>query len=373
MGHVKHDTVDEVTLGIPGAESDLTGFFQVLGLKPPTAFPPGYNKMCHAVSASGKTAMLVVPKKKLTTHLQETLRGIQDVLCDKENADYLVTYLSIKRFLQSFVRASIDMTKLGEMIEECKYGTVKNSLESLLPLDDGLARKIEYSMTGTATGRLTVKRGPQILTIPGPARKCLKSSFVKGKVLQIDIVSAEPKFALYLKGIKPPRDVYSHIAESILENQVTRSQAKLITLCALYGQSIKKLGEQLPESVGPRGVIQKTKTYFDRDYLLSRLKNESKVGILRSAVGRPLNVPDENPHLLVSYYLQSSVAEASILMFSRFIEETELNCRPMFVIHDALIVDCDKDTAQTLLDNQNLKLSLGDWKFDAEVKVVGDI
>ena len=373
LGDTAHDAIDEITLGLPDVESDLTGFFQVLGMPPLETLPRGYTNLCRCIDAQGKTALMVIPQEKVSRHLQNCFRIIQDILCDKENADYLVTYLTAKRFLHGLTRASINVHGLKSLISNSRHETVCSSLESFLPLEDGKTRPIKYSTISTATGRLTVKKGPQILTAPGNVRTCIRSSFSKGEVLQIDIISAEPKFALYLRGIDPPRDVYGHISETILEGQVTREQAKIITLCALYGQSIKKLGEQLPEGVGPRGVIQRTKTYFDRDFLLSRLKSENKKGKLRNAIGRPLNIPDDNPHLLVSYYLQSSVAEGSILMFSRFIEETKLTCNPLFVIHDALIVDCDYESSQTLLEDPNLKLALGDWMFDVEVKRVGDI
>ena len=373
LGQIDHDAIDEVTVGFPGVASDLLGFFQVLGIPFPNPLPPEYANLCRQINAQGRTSLMVVPQEKMTTHLQSCFRVIQKVLCDKENADYLVTYLTIKRFLQKLTRASVNISRLRSLIGDCQHGTVGSSLESFLPLEDGKTRLIEYSTDSTATGRLTVKKGPQILTIPSDARACIQSSFPAGQVLQIDIISAEPKFALYLRGIDPPKDVYSHIAGTILEGQVTREQAKFITLCALYGQSVKKLEEQLPPTVGARGVIQRTKTYFDRDFLLSRLKIESKQGVLRNAIGRPLNIPDDNPHLLVSYYLQSSVAEGSILMFSRFIEETKLRCCPLFVIHDALIVDCDRESSKKLLQSSNMKLSLGDWVFEVEVKNVGDI
>jgi len=236
---------------------------------------------------------------------------------------------------------------------------------------DGLCNPVKYSMTNSATGRLTVVSGPQILTIPSEARTCFKSKYPNGSILQIDVISAEPKFALHLSGIRPPRDVYKHVAETILENKVTRDQAKLITLCSLYGQSMKKLSEQLPDTVPARGVIQKTKKYFDSDFLLSRLKSEKTRGKIRNAIGRPVVVPEGNPHLLISYYLQSSVAEGSLLMFSDFLEKTQLTCDPLFVIHDALIVDCDEDSSKKLIEDQNFSLFLGDWKFDAEVKLVG--
>ena len=370
VGKIPLETVDDVSLNLLG-ETEISDFFKIIDKPDIRAFPKRYQKMCETLEIQGKDALQSVPQRIFSKHLEEEIQKLQDALCATENQEYLATYLTIKRFLLGLNRAAVDPFLLRAMIDEAQHETTKRSLVSLVPEKDGRSKKSTYSMTNSATGRLTVTSGPQILTIPATARKCLKSRFPKGKILQIDIVSAEPKFALHLKGIKPPRDVYGHISKHILGDQVTRDQAKLITLCALYGQSAKKLTEQLPSTVGARGVIQKTKEYFDRDFLLSRLKNERKAGKIRNAIGRPLPVPDGNPHLLISYYLQSSVAEGSLLMFSNFIQNTSLVCLPLFVIHDALIVDCDEDSANQLLEDTQFNLMLGDWKFDAEVKVVG--
>jgi hypothetical protein len=219
---------------------------------------------------------------------------------------------------------------------------------------------------------MTVRTGPQILTAVVKVRKCFRSRYVNGKILQIDIISVEPKFALHTAGEDPPKDVYSHLAKVILADKVTRSQAKLITLCALYGQSARKLSERLPDDVNAKRVIQQTRQFFDSDRLEARLKSERKNGVIRNVIGRPIRMPDNDSHLLISYYLQSSAAEGAVLMFSKFIQETDLTCVPLGVIHDALILDCDEKSAQKLLSDDNFKLFLGDWEFDAEIKHVGE-
>ena len=60
-------------------------------------------------------------------------------------------------------------------------------------------------------------------------------------------------------------------------------------------------------------------------------------------------------------------------MFSEFIEKFSDYCVPVFVIHDALIVDCKKSFANSLIKKERISLSLGDWKFDSTVKVLEDI
>ena len=370
LGTIPHSAVDEVFLEIM-SPSEMTEFFKIIEKPDIQMVPQNYQSLCKTLGISGKDALKIMPQEKVRTQAKATIEGLQNALSDIEDQEYLATYLSVKRFLLGLKRAAVDKS-LRSAISDVEHETVKSSLSSLNPGEDGLCRRVGYSMSNTATGRLTVTSGPQILTIPSGSRKYIKSSYPGGEVLQIDLISAEPKFALHLCGGEVPSDVYQHIAGTILEGKVTRKEAKLITLCALYGQSTKNLAKQLPDSVNAREVMQKTKRYFQTDALMSRLKSEKRRGKIRNAVGRPITVPEGNPYLLVSYYLQSSVAEASILMFSQFVENTDLTCDPLFVIHDALIIDCDKAASETLLSTSKFNLLLGDWKFDAEVKRVGE-
>jgi hypothetical protein len=58
-------------------------------------------------------------------------------------------------------------------------------------------------------------------------------------------------------------------------------------------------------------------------------------------------------------------------MFSEFVEKFHSYCEPLFVVHDALILDCREDFALSLLEKSEIKLRLGDWKFDASIKELG--
>ena len=373
VGSISNSAIDETWMSLEQNESEIDDFMQLVSGSTLKPVPDSYREMCKTLNIHGKSALLAIPKEKLKHQLLECYRKLQDALCDTENSEYLVTYLTIKRCLQRLSRASVDKSRLEGLIRNTKHTTVANSLKSFMPLSDGLCEAVSYSMTNSATGRLTVTKGPQILTAPAAVRSCLKSKFKMGKVLQIDVIAAEPKFALQLKGADLPCDVYAHVSANILKGEVDRKQAKLITLCALYGQSAKNLEKQLPADVSARGVIRKTRDYFNYDRLNSRLRTELKQGNFRNAIGRPLKLENDNEHLLISYYLQSSVAEGSILMFSDFIQKFSEYCSPVYVIHDALLVDCQPKFAKSLLEKGNVQLSLGDWKFDAEVKLAGDI
>lgn len=375
IGTVNADQARILTIGDRSRSTDVSDYLDILGKKNEVdPLPKEYESLCRIVGVPSSDKLLVIPKDRLESHFRIVLEQLQKLLTDSSNSFYLETYSAIRKFLWSLKSAVIDNKHLEELILRSDNLTVKSTLRSFVPsTDESLTETIRYSMSSTSTGRLVVNTGPKILTAPSSARSCLKSRYPAGKILQIDIVSAEPKFALHQAGIDPPRDVYNYISNSVLEASVTRKNAKLVTLCALYGQSIKKLSKQLPESIGARAVVRKTKDFFRYDILLAELRKNFLAGNFRNAVGRPLVVDSDSPHLLISHYLQSSVAEGSLLMFADFMKSCEDKCVPIFVIHDALVIDAKKEFAEELLKTSEVDLYLGDWKFEASVTQITDI
>jgi hypothetical protein len=67
--------------------------------------------------------------------------------------------------------------------------------------------------------------------------------------------------------------------------------------------------------------------------------------------GRPIFVEDRSDHVLFNHFVQSSAAEASILGFYRLFETAPASlsdCVPIFVIHDALVVDASRKSAEMI-------------------------
>tara|TARA_R110000851_G_scaffold248883_2_gene401388 strand:+ start:326 stop:1492 length:1167 start_codon:yes stop_codon:yes gene_type:complete len=364
--------IPTITLGDNEDTSNISEFLQIIGApKDITPLPEGYDSMCKTLAIQGIHQVLAIPRHRMEDHVQILLERLRNVFSNHYSLAYLETYMTVRELLCKLSRASVDREKLDKMMISTSNASIKGNLQSLVPETDHLLRRVSYSMSSTNTGRLIVKSGPKILTAPSVVRSCLKSRFPNGKILQIDVISAEPKFALYDSGVDPPIDVYAYISSHILEGKVTRNSAKLITLCALYGQSLKKLSEKLPKEVSARAVVRKTKEFFQYDRLLTKLRSDYSSGNFRNAFGRPLHVDSESPHLLISHYLQSSVAEGSILMFSNFLKKAPSTCIPLFVIHDALVVDVDEDLANNLLEDQH-SFYLKDWRFEVTVTKLSD-
>ena len=370
----------ESIMGVDGDEvltvdkkSDFFDFSSLLDGESPKIIPEKYQKIQNFLKIPKEQSMLTVPRHVVIDSILNLKKAIQKVQEHPENKEYMVTHLQIKKFLRGLSKASICTTKLNVIATKAKNASVISTINSFLPDAADQCKKIRYSTTKTATGRLTVLDGPKILTAPGSIKSCLKSSYKDGKIIQIDISSAEPRFALHIKGDSVSGDVYNDIIDNVIKEKITRKQAKLITLCALYGQSPKKLKEQLPDNLNATDIIRKTKEYFGYSQLFFKLRSALTKGNLRNALGRPIRLTKGDDHLLISYFLQSSIAEGSILMFSDFVNKNPDVCKPIFVIHDALVLDCTKEFANSILEKDEIQLQLGDWKFSTHISVLNNI
>jgi hypothetical protein len=323
-----------------------------------------YSKMADQLNLTGKNRILIVPKSKTLDHFKHVNSCIQSILSDEDNARYLKSYLTCKSFLTSLQPALVDPVSLENMIQQQKHEGVKSNLKTFFPNHQGFTEPISYSMGSSVTGRLSVTSGPKVLTAPSDFKATLRSRFANGKILQLDLVAAEPNFALFDARKPLQEDVYSHICSDVLENAVDRSVAKLITLSSLYGQSVRNLEKNLPPRIGAAGVVRKVRSYFSYSSLLKRLSERLSDNNLRNYIGRPLHANQKR--LLVSHYLQSSVAETAIMMFDSFCKKVN-GVIPLFVIHDAVLLDCPQKEGEELLQQKLINIELEGNKFPAKI------
>ena len=349
----------------PESEPSLKDFLSILN-SPLRAVPEGYDQMASVLNVSGAAKMLIVPRHIMDAHKKNVGLTVTDLLASHGNSEYLRSYAKCRSFLSSLQPSLVDASALQNLIKKQKHDGVKTNLSSFMPMN-GRTNTIKYSMASSSTGRLSVTSGPKVLTSPSEVKSVLRSRFQDGSILQLDLCSAEPNFALFVSGKSPKADVYADMCSSVLSNAVDRGVAKLVTLSALYGQSTRNLEKQLPAGIGAAGVIRSIRRYLSYRSLLEKLQEKMQEANLRNYLGRPL--PVDKQRLLVSHYLQSSVAEASMVMFSDFCLN-EPTAVPLFVIHDALIVDCEKELADRLLNEKILFLDFDNAKFPVKVRAL---
>jgi|LWDU01.1.fsa_nt_gi hypothetical protein len=320
---------------------------------------------------SGIPWRFVLGQERFDAGLRKVIQAAQNAVCYLDQGKYAKTYIDNRKFLQGLVRTYVNLDTINRYIDETTSGpSVISSLKSFLPDNTGQSKRVLYDQIGTTTGRLTVKSGPAILTLPQKYRDVLSSRHAKGKVVQIDFVSVEPRVLSRIMGKEPPADIYNHINQTLFNNDLTRAQVKLAVLSAMYGVSHTRLSEMM-QSGSSKSIIRSVRRYFEIDRLERELRSTAQsVGKIFNYFGRPLDVDLNRKHVLVSHFVQSTASDLALIGFSRIAERLDtlsINFNPIFVIHDALLIDTDEEGApvieklcQTGLDHElgNFPLSM---------------
>ena len=344
---------------------DFYDLLKMLKNKQPEIKTP-YMNAGRALGLHEREQLGIIPSEKRKEILFSHVQKLEELLSDPKNIVYIQSYLKQKRFLETLRRPKICKETADQLSRSISHEHISQKVKEFGESEE----KTEYSMSGTATGRLTVRSGPNILTLPSSARKAILPTKKDSKILQVDLTAAEPHMALLVAKKAAPDDIYDYISKGVLAGALDRSHSKIVILSALYGQSAGNLSKKLPDEINARDVIRKTKEYFEIDTIKKQLVRDLYEGSLRNILGRPLWLEKERADLVISHFLQSSVAECSILLFSSFYKEFSNLIKPYYIIHDALIFECEKQLAFSFLEKKNIELSLGTWKFQAKITEV---
>jgi len=218
---------------------------------------------------------------------------------------------------------------------------------SFQPDDDGLAREVDYDRFRTLTGRLTVRSGPQILTLKKKHRSLMRSAFgERGSIVALDFAALEARILLYEHGRRCEEvDLYGTIAGEIGHD---RNAVKTAVLSLLYGSSKWALGQRLGIS-GPEldAFISTVQAYFNTKELLARIKAQFvATGKISNRYGRPVEVDEPLDHIFIAYYGQSTGVDVTMLGFRQVVDRLATEAprvRPVFLLHDAIILDVHED------------------------------
>lgn len=328
---------DGWVIGDRRAPMSVDALFETATRNPPHAIPEEYTRSMEDIARGPIPWPLVIPQHVLGEHLRSISSDVEDVL------DLLGDYPDIlarsRRILSKLQPCRIDLAALR--VEQGQ--SMSHVLDSFEPGPDSMCQPPIYSHA-TATGRLTVKEGPRILTLQKEHRRILASRFNGGRVMQIDFVSLEPRVLRLLHAGVAPTDIYSDVSERI-GGAANRRQVKLATLKLLYGSSRAGISEEIG-NVGS-SVLKQIEEYFGLPTLRARLSSElGRSGAIRSHWSRPLPEATES-HLLVSHFTQSTAVDIALGGFGDLLDDIvseDLDVVPCYVLHDALVVDVHPDS-----------------------------
>jgi DNA polymerase I-like protein with 3'-5' exonuclease and polymerase domains len=165
-----------------------------------------------------------------------------------------------------------------------------------------------------------------------------------------------------VSGSIPEDDIYKDISSKLFRNKLDRDQVKLAVLCALYGASARKLASVITEEFNPTRVISSVKEYFSVQDLTFKLKNQVfQKGKILNYFGRELTPSKDVDNVLVNHYIQSSAVDVALLGFSNLVgkfSDLNINATPLFIIHDALVLDVHPDGMEKINEIVNKGINI---------------
>jgi hypothetical protein len=263
----------------------------------------------------------------------------------KENSYYSDEFLTGRSVLFDLEEYSIDTLALKNHIKDSDVRNLK------LLNEFRRQEKINYTQTASITGRLSVSSGPNILHLKREHRNILQSKYGSdGAIIQLDFKSLEPRIIALIKQDDVPVDLYTDIS-NMCNNSIDRELAKKATLAIIYGMSRGNLGNLLRVSNSDE-IFSHISEYFGIRHLHDALVNSiDDNGIIQNFYGRNIYTSADNDHLFVNYFTQSTGVDVSLLGFRQIIDnikKEELTISPLFVLHDALILDVHKESIKQL-------------------------
>jgi hypothetical protein len=258
----------------------------------------------------------------------------------KNYKEKFLNFLTLNTILEDFY---IDFKVYNFLVAKEKNETLRTNLKSF-------RNKINYNFSNTSTGRLTCKdNSANILTLPKKYRNIFESKWKsEGSLLMIDFSSLEPRIAKKLTSKENYKDIYEEI-KSLTEENLDRSVIKRAVISTLYGSStsLDNISKEKTDQ-----LIKTCKDFFDYEKIFEMADTVYPEGCRKSYFGRPLwNKNETRKHVIVNNFIQSSAVDVSLSFFLELIGKAKTEfCRPIFIIHDAIVFDVHNDHKKDLVN-----------------------
>lgn len=313
-----------------------------LSILPPTKWT---RSMSTLMSGSSVPWSQTMPSSAYKRFVKDLVKSIAESIDALPKDYYKSTWCPGGQLLCGLKTAKVDPKLYKEFASEIEHDS--GAFETFRPGPGGFLPPVVYDRFATRTGRLTVESGPNILTLKKKYRKLLKSTFPSGAICSLDFGALEARIILAENGkVAAAPDLYGSLSEELFGGSVDRESMKIAVISELYGASKGSLASRL--GIGNHKLeefVTKVRTYFGTVELRKRLKEEFiKTGKIRNKHGRFLDLDDPQDHLFVNTYAQSTGVDVSLLGFKAVLDKLGTDgVRPLFVLHDALILDVRED------------------------------
>lgn len=331
------EKVSEFDFYISTGEDELSRFSSAFSIEKPEFIDEPIRKMCETLNVKSPFISKMLPSSfynKKIKNLEKYIAKVRNLLVLEK---YAQNYLDGNSILNNLEKILVDKDSLEKIVKREQNPTVKSTLKSFLPAQDGYCRRVRYNRNKTVTGRLVVESGPQVLLLPKKNKNIFKSRYQSGKIVWVDFISLEPRFTKLLFSSETEKDLYSQILESA-SLDLSREQVKVAVLSIIFGAGLSKL----TETFGRDALLVKKEisSFFKLEDVLELIE-KSKKEEYRNYFGKPLKIKKRAKNVLINNYIQSSSVDVSLMGFSKLIKSCEniKSLKPLAVVHDALVLD----------------------------------
>ena len=341
------------SFGVPGSSNSIEPLFELFEVKVEKLVPDPFKRSFLECGYTKQVPWsFVIPKQEFKERLKAFVQSLQEGFEKVSSSSYAEFFIDTNELFQSMVPCKINKDRAEKYLLEGDNHVLKSmldmSVENTLPIP-------VYNRVSTKTGRMVIKKGPQILTLKKEFRSIFVPRNPDNRLYEIDFVSLEPRVALNIAKRNASSDVYSSFVE-YSEANISRDTAKLAILCALYGAGKHRLDKLLKEDgslMSASQLLFKVKKYFSIDNLSRSLVQESKSGKIANCFGRPIEVDDARNTMLINNFLQSSAVDVALLGFTDFCKRMGSIAIPLFIIHDALVFEASPEHIDTIAEYVN--------------------
>ncbi len=191
--------------------------------------------------------------------------------------------------------------------------------------------KVLYDIFGSATGRLTTKRGSvPILTLKKEQRVGITPQ--NDVFIELDLNAAELRTLFALSGQdQPSEDIHEWTVRTVFNNTITRSESKKQLFSWLYNPS-------------------SSKTHFDKFFSREIFRDfySPEKQLLETPFGRKLKVEERKAQ---NYLLQSTTSDIVIQNAYKIMKLLAgSRSKIAFTLHDSIIIDMAKEDSPMLGD-----------------------
>ena len=292
----------------------------------------------------------ILSRSSFENHIREQIEVVVEFLTNEKHRYFHSTFQVQQQLIDALQPSRVRDKSLLEF--------------GFCPSVDGFVPVPEYDNFSSATGRMSVRSGPKILTMQKDLRKKIVSRWEDGVLLEIDFRALEARVLCWVCGNSTDSDdVYDWISKKTAIKDAPRDVVKEATLAAIYGMSRRNFILRYPDMSNSPEIYDSIRSLMCVKELEERLARSPR---FENAFGRPLR--DENAK--VSHFIQSSAVDIACHGFSSLLQHLDKDFAvPVFLIHDAIVIDaksCYVDEIEKIC-KQGLMIDIVDQRFPVKV------